>query len=107
VGGKASFVIVASLSGLNDSVDHGVPACDWPIIHVAKGTQVNITVINEDVQTHSFQVAHYFDSGIQTIAPGQRLNVSFLADEAGTFSMKCVIPCSIHWAMQSGELVVS
>ncbi len=100
-------MIVASATGFNDSADHGVPACSWPIIEVAKGTSVNITVVNEDVQTHSFQVSHYFDTGIETVAPGQSLNVSFTASEAGTFTMKCVIPCSIHWAMQSGELIVS
>ncbi len=106
------FTIIASIDGFNESalapysVD-GVQQTPWPVIQVARGTVVNITVYNEDQQTHSFQIAHYFDSGIQTIAPGQKLTISFTANETGTFSMRCVIPCSIHWAMQDGALVVT
>ena len=102
-----SVLIVASISGFNDSADHGVPASPWPVIQVSKGTMVNITVYNDDKQAHGFQVAHYFDSGIETIAPGQTIHVSFVANETGTFQIYCSIFCTVHWAMQSGELVVS
>jgi hypothetical protein len=30
-----------------------------------------------------------------------------MADESGTFRIYCSIPCTVHWAMQSGELVVT
>ncbi len=102
-----NILIVASVAGFNDSANHGVPANPWPVIHVAKGTMVNVTVYNNDKQAHGFQVAHYFESGIQTIAPGQKLNVSFVADETGTFRIYCSIFCTVHWAMQSGELIVA
>jgi len=102
-----NVLIVASITGFNDSVDHGVPANPWPVVHVAKGTLVNVTVYNDDKQAHGFQVSHYFDSSIQTIAPGQKLNVSFIANETGTFRIYCSIFCSVHWAMQSGQLIVS
>ncbi len=102
-----NFLIVASSTGFNDSADHGVPATCWPVIHVSKGTMVNITVYNSDTQVHGFQVAHYLASPTEAIAPGQRVSFSFLADEAGTFQIYCAIPCSIHWAMISGELVVT
>ena len=107
-----NFLIVASVNGFNGSAlsphsTNGVQQSPWPVIQVPKGTLVNITVYNEDQQAHSFQVSHYFDSGIQTVAPGQMLVVTFLANQTGTFTMKCVIPCSIHWAMQSGELIVT
>ena len=102
-----NILIVASITGFNDSADHGVPQNSWPVIHVAKGTLVNITVFNTDKQAHGFQVLHYFDSNIETVAPGQRLNVSFIASEAGTFRIYCSIPCTVHWAMQSGELVIT
>ena len=101
-----SFLIVANINGFNDSVDHGVPQNPWPVIHVAKGTTVSITVYNDDTQAHGFQVTHYFDSSIETIAPGQKVTITFVADLAGTFRMYCSIFCTAHAFMQSGELVV-
>ena len=86
---------------------NGVPQIACPVLRVSAGTIVNITVRNADVQPHGFQVAHYFDNTIEAVAPGQSLNVSFAANEAGTFKIYCDIPCSIHWAMQSGELIES
>lgn len=100
-------MIIASITGFNDSVDHGVPANPWPVIHVSKGTVLNFTVINEDKQAHGFQVSHYLDTPIETIAPGQKVSFTFVADEAGTFRIYCSIFCTVHWAMQSGELVVT
>ena len=35
------------------------------------------------------------------------MKVNFVANEAGKFRIYCNIFCSVHWAMQSGELVVS
>ena len=102
-----NILIVASITGFNDSVNHGVPQNPWPVAHVARGTTVNITVVNVDKQPHGFQVEHYFDSNIATVAPGQTLNVTFVANVTGTFRIYCVIPCTVHWAMQSGELIVS
>jgi FtsP/CotA-like multicopper oxidase with cupredoxin domain len=112
-GGKVQdFQIIASIDGFNGSAlppcaVNGVPQIACPVLHVSKGAFVNITVKNTDKQAHGFQVTHYFDNTIEVIAPGQSLNVSFVANEAGTFKIYCDIPCSIHWAMQSGELVVS
>ena len=102
-----NVLIIASITGFNDSVDHGVPQNPWPVVHVSKGTIVNITVMNVDKQPHGFQIAHYYDNRIVAIAPGQTINVSFLANVAGTFQIYCSIPCTVHWAMQSGELFVS
>jgi len=101
------FLVVASHEGYNDSVAHGVPTNWWPIITVQQGQTVNITVCNTDFQAHGFQVTHYYDSYIVTIVPSQVLHVSFVADKAGEFRIYCNIPCSIHWAMQSGLLNVT
>jgi hypothetical protein len=100
------FLIVASDTGYNDSMDHGVPAKSWPVINVTQGQTVNITVCNIDFQAHGFQVAHYYDNSIVTIAPGEVIHVSFVANQAGEFQIYCEIFCSIHWAMQSGLLRV-
>jgi len=100
------FLIIASKLGYNDSVDHGVPANPWPVVTVTKGQQVNITVCNTDIQAHGFQVQHYFDGNIESIAPGQVIHVSFVADQVGDFQIYCSIFCSVHAFMQSGQLRV-
>jgi FtsP/CotA-like multicopper oxidase with cupredoxin domain len=106
------ITIIASIDGFNGSAlppcaVNGTPQMPCPVVQVSRGTTLNITVRNIDKQAHGFQVAHYFDNTIEVIAPGQSLNVSFVADATGTFKIYCDIPCSIHWAMQSGELIVS
>jgi len=101
------FLIIASKLGYNDSVDHGVPENSWPVITVKQGQQVNIVVCNTDIQAHGFQVAHYFDSTIESIAPGQVIHVSFTAAQTGDFRIYCSILCSVHAFMQSGLLVVT
>jgi FtsP/CotA-like multicopper oxidase with cupredoxin domain len=100
------FLIIASKLGYNDSVDHGVPSKPWPVITVNQGQRVDITVCNTDIQAHGFQVAHYFDSTIESIAPGQAVHVSFVADQPGDFQIYCSIFCSVHAFMQSGQLRV-
>ena len=100
-------LIIASVTGFNDSANHGVPQNHWPVVQVSKGTIVNMTVMNVDKQSHGFQIAHYYDNSIVVVAPGQTINVSFLANVAGTFQIYCSIPCTVHWAMLSGELIVS
>jgi len=102
------FLIVASQLGYNDSVDHGVPQDSWPVMNVRQGQNVTIVVCNADpAQTHGFQIDHYYNAQLVSVAPGNVLRVSFVADETGSFRVYCQLPCSVHWAMQSGELVVS
>ena len=103
---SGGFLIIASKLGYNDSVDHGVPAKPWPIINATEGQQVNITVCNTDIQAHGFQVAYYFDSTIESIAPGQVIHVSFVANKVGVFQIYCSVFCSVHAFMQSGQLRV-
>ena len=102
------FLIVASLQGFNDSIDHGVPANNWPVMTAKLGQNVTIVVCNADpTQAHGFQVDHYYDNSLISIAPGQVLRVSFIASQAGSFRVYCQILCSVHWAMQNGQLIVS
>ena len=105
------FLIIAGDSpgnvGYNDSEGHGAPTNPWPIITVQKGTTVNITVCNTDRQAHGFNISHYYDSSIVTVAPGQVLRVSFVANETGNFEIYCSIFCTIHPFMQNGLLRVS
>jgi len=102
------FLIIASELGYNDSVDHGVPQNAWPVISVHEGQNVTIVVCNADpTQPHGFQVDHYYDARTVAIGPGQALTVSFIAADDGTFRIYCNIACSVHWAMLSGELIVT
>lgn len=102
------FLIIASKYGYNDSVLEGAgPSKAWPVITVAQGQEVKITVCNVDnTQSHGFQISSYFDSTIEYIAPGRVLNVSFTASKAGTFQIYCAIFCTIHLFMQYGQLRV-
>ncbi len=100
------FLIVGSSLGYNDSIAHGAPARPWPILDVSNGSDVAITVCNTYAQPLGFQVAHYLDSKIEAIAPGQALTVSFVADETGTFLVYCSVLSPIHVYLQSGEVNV-
>ncbi len=102
------FLIVASQLGFNESVDHGVPQSSWPVINVRQGQNITIMVCNADPsQPHGFQIANYYDARLVSIASGHVLTVSFVADKTGTFRVYCSIFCSVHWAMQSGQLKVT
>ncbi len=103
------FLIVADLSGFNDSVDHiqNSPNEPWPVIRVSKGDRVNVLVCNmDDYSPHGFAIQHYFDVGV-ALMPHDSYRISFVADEDGTFTMYCNIFCPVHPYMQSGELVVT
>jgi len=101
------FLIIASNTGYNDSVAHGVPSKPWPVINVTQGQMVSINVCNTDSFAHGFQIIHYHDGQIYAVGPGQVTHVQFVANEAGTFQIYCAIPCEVHLYMQSGQLVVA
>lgn len=104
---EGGFLVIASNTGFNDSIGHGAPEKNWPIITVHQGQNVTIVVCNIDVQAHGFQINHYDDKSEVTIVPGQVYRVSFIADQVGSFSIYCEIFCSIHIYMQSGLLNVT
>lgn len=103
------FLVIASGEGYNDSILEGAgPSKLWPVINVTLGQDVKITVCNVDpTQAHGFQVGNYFDKTIESVTPGQVLNVSFIADKAGDFPIYCDIFCTIHLFMEYGMLRVS
>ena len=103
------FLIIASEYGYNDSVLDGAgPSKAWPVISVAQGQTVDITVCNVDhIESHGFQVGTYYDKTIASIAPGQVVDVSFVASQAGDFPIYCAIFCAIHLFMEYGLLRVS
>ncbi len=105
---EGGYLVVLSKYGYNDSILEGAgPTKAWPVITVQQGSVVSITVCNADTtESHGFQVETYYDSKIVAVAPGEVLNVTFVATTAGTFQIYCAIWCSIHLFMQYGQLRV-
>jgi hypothetical protein len=100
------FLIVVSSMGYNDSIEHGAPFKSWPILNVAQGSDVKITVCNTYSQQVGFQVTHYLASDREAIAPGQVLSFNFIANETGSFYIYCAVFNPIHVYLQGGELNV-
>jgi len=101
------FLIIADLSGFNDSISHGAPANPWPVIRVQQGDVVHILVCNEDTtQPHGFAISTYFPVGI-AIAPGEAYKIVFTATVPGTFVIYCNIFCTVHVFMVSRLIVQS
>lgn len=102
------YLMIADEEGFNGSKLVGSPAKSWPIINVAAGSTVDIVVCNVDTTfAHGFQISNYFDSNIESVAPGQVIAVSFVASKVGTFQIYCSILCPPHIFMQSGVLSVA
>ncbi|HXW36636.1 MAG TPA: hypothetical protein VEJ36_01855 [Nitrososphaerales archaeon] len=101
------FLIIASSLGYNDSMMHGAPSVSWPVLDVPEGTNVDITVCNVYSLPVGFQVAHYFDDQVENLLPGKVLNVDFLANQTGIFTIYCSVFSPIHIFLQSGKLEVT
>jgi len=100
------ILIIADLSGFNDSISHGAPANPWPVIRVHKGDVVHLLVCNKDsTQPHGFAILTYLDAGI-VLAPGDAYRIVFTANVPGTFVVYCNIFCTVHIYMV-GRLIVS
>jgi heme/copper-type cytochrome/quinol oxidase subunit 2 len=101
------FLIIADLSGFNDSISHGAPMNPWPVIRVQQGDVVHILVCNKDTsQPHGFAISTYFPAGVP-IAPGEAYRIVFTATVPGTFVMYCNIFCTVHVFMVSRLIVQS
>ena len=99
-------LIIADLSGFNDSIAHGAPLNPWPVVHVHLGDFVRFVVCNRDqTQAHGFAIQTYFDTGV-VLAPGDAFRVEFQATIPGSFVIYCNIFCTVH-AFMVGRLIVS
>jgi FtsP/CotA-like multicopper oxidase with cupredoxin domain len=99
------YLIIADLSGFNNSIGHGAPTNPWPIIRVQQGDVVRILVCNKDTtQPHGFAITTYFPVGV-AIAPSEAYRIVFTATMSGTFVMYCNIFCTVHVFM-TARLVV-
>jgi len=100
------FLIIADLSGFNDSIAHGAPFNPWPVVHVHVGDHVRFVICNDDqTQAHAFAIQTYFDAGV-VLAPGGAFRIEFQATIPGSFVIYCNIFCTVH-AFMVGRLIVS
>jgi len=100
------LLIIADLSGFNDSIAHGAPMNPWPVIYVHLGDMVRFVVCNRDqTQAHGFAVQTYFDTGV-ALAPGEAFKIEFKATIPGAFVIYCNIFCTVH-AFMVARLMVS
>ena len=111
-GAPAYFLIVEAdppspFAGINGS--YYVPTtAQWPIVNVMLGQVVSIHGINcASSEVHGFAIHHYDDNSLISVPTGQSYDVTFTANEAGTFRVYCDVPCLIHPLMQNGALIVS
>ncbi len=99
------FTIIMSHQGFNDSKTPYPNS--WPILNVAACQNVSVHLVNEDpTEPHGFAITHYFNSGV-VVRPGQTDDVTFTANQRGTFLVYCNIFCTIHVYMLDGRLNVS
>ncbi len=102
---SVDFTIVMSSLGFNDSKTHY--PCAWPVLNAAKGQTVMIHLVNQDpTDSHAFAITHYFSSGVK-LRPGETYDVTFTANQTGTFVVYCYILCTPHTYMLDGQLNVS
>ena len=98
------FTISESNQGFNASGTHSPP---WPVMNVYAGQIVTILVENNDtVSSHGFVITRYFDAGV-SLRPGESHNITFVANQTGTYLVFCNIVCPVHPTMQYGQLKVN
>lgn len=102
-GPTRSFTIIANLEGFNDSLSH---QGSWPIMNAHRCDTVVFKVVNTDTQSHGFAVSYYAAKGME-VQGQQSQYVTFLATKTGQFRAYCIVPCTVHIAMQSGLLTIS
>lgn len=79
-------------------------AFDPPVMHVARGDRVLLTLQATDV-VHGFYLDGY---RIETrVEPGISQQVEFVADRAGKYRYRCSVSCGTLHPFMIGELVVT
>jgi len=85
-----------------------VTARNWDfipdVITAKKGERVTIKLIGES-GTHGFSVGQL---GInESISPGETKTIELPTDEAGTFNLRCSIPCGFGHGDMTGKVVIT
>jgi heme/copper-type cytochrome/quinol oxidase subunit 2 len=76
-------------------------------MNVTLGQNVWIHVVSNDtIQSHGFAIVTYFNRGL-TLGPGACNDVTFTANQLGSFRVYCYVVCTVHPSMQNGEVNVN
>ncbi len=99
--------LILDSSGFNDSKAQITPSGLPTLLEFQRGETVNLLVCNLDTGTgtHGFAITHYFDVGV-TLRAGESYKISFVAKDAGSFTIYCNLLCPIH-QFTLGKLVVA
>jgi cytochrome c oxidase subunit 2 len=73
------------------------------IIEVSKGDRVKLNLESVDV-AHGIYIPQ-FKIGI-TFNPGEKKEISFIAEEEGEFNFFCNVPCGMGHGSMNGKLIV-
>lgn len=74
-----------------------------PVIHVQQGERVTIELVAADV-VHGLYIDGY---GYEIVAdPGQTATLTFIADKAGSFRLRCSVTCGALHPFMIGKLSV-
>jgi cytochrome c oxidase subunit 2 len=88
---------VITLTGAHGAWSHDT-------IRVKQGQRLRLRLISNDV-VHGFMLKGY-DIEIDEVYPGKEKVIDFVADEHGTFTFVCTVPCSPDHREMRGKLVV-
>src|SRR5215467_2279507 len=100
--GQTHYTIIISSQGFNGSKYSS--AC--PLISLSKGQTVTIHVVNNDGERHGVAIMHYLAGGVE-VQPGQSKDITFTADQVGSFTIYCNIGCFVHNYQQNGRFNVT
>ena len=79
----------------NKSVTVTIEAYEWKfdpsIVRVKKGQEVTIVFVNEGTFPHNLYISGY-NVKTETIGPGRKYMVKFVADKTGKFAFWCTVP---------------
>jgi heme/copper-type cytochrome/quinol oxidase subunit 2 len=105
---SAYFVVVMASRGLNAGFNGSMfHSGSWPVMNVTLGQNVWIHVVSNDtIQSHGFAIVTYFNRGL-TLGPGACNDVTFTANQLGSFRVYCYVVCTVHPSMQNGEVNVN
>lgn len=99
-------LLILDNNGINNSIHRASPGTPAITLTFQRGDTINILVCNLDaVQAHGFAVGHYFDRGV-TLRPQDAYKISFIARDAGGFTIYCNVFCTVHTFML-GKLTVA
>lgn len=74
------------------------------VFHANPGDRITIELVSKDV-VHGLTIDGYPDLNMQA-DPGKTARVTFIADRAGTFKIRCSVPCGNLHPFMTGKISI-